>query len=214
MGIYDTGVGNILDELATPGTVAIDVGHHIGYFSLKLARGVGPTGEVHSFDPDPRAHERLLGHIKANATPWVHVNQCAVSDEPGRLGFFVADQLGWASTKRLLPDTTEITVTAVTLDQYLAEHAVPPERVSVIKLDVESAELEALRGMRGLLMNGSPTVVVEILPERLEQRADQIFTLMEALGYASSAPEGDVVFRKRDRALHGTAPGAAGAART
>ena len=60
--------------------VIIDVGAHVGYYSLLAARQVGPTGRVYAFEPDSSNHDLLLGNIERNGYTNIVAMRKAVSN--------------------------------------------------------------------------------------------------------------------------------------
>lgn len=215
LGIYDPVTAGLIDRFVSDGTVAFDIGAHIGYFTLMLARRVGSAGDVHAFDPDPRAASRLREHVRVNEADNVTVNQMAVSDVEGMLDLRVPDQLGWATVKPGVVAHATVSAPAVRIDDYVNDNAIDPSRVSFVKIDAEGAELDAIRGMEGALARMSGAVVVEFFPSRMRTHGDdpdQLLATMAGLGYralvarrgrsglttapASPQHEGDLLFLK------------------
>jgi FkbM family methyltransferase len=196
MGFHDPRVTRLIEREVRPGSVALDVGHMIGYFSLRMATRTGPGGAVHAFDPDPRAHRQLVENVSRNRMPWITVNRLALGDHAGTAEFGIHDRMGWSSTKEIKEFSEWTSVPMQTLDEYVAEHEIDPARISVIKVDAESGELEVLEGARNTLAAGAPHVVVEVIPQRPGERAREVLDYMRDLGYEADAPAGDVVFTR------------------
>ena len=101
------------------GSVVVDAGANIGIYSEFLAKCVGPTGIVHSFEPDPGNFKRLHGALSRRAN--VRLNQLAVSDQTGESLLYVSDELN--VDHRLYPSEGEnrrtVTVKCNALDDYL-----------------------------------------------------------------------------------------------
>lgn len=193
MGLYDPLVEAVLRRRVRPGGIVIDAGAHLGYFSLRLARWVGASGAVHAFECDPRLLQRLRRHVEINELPWITVNACGLLDAPtARAPLYLPSQLGWASTIEGAWGATEaVTVEMVTLDAYVREHGLAPERLSLIKLDVEGSELQALIGAQATLAATAAPVLVEFIPERMRavgQEPDDLLTLMDGLGFEPFSP--------------------------
>lgn len=193
IGLFDRGIQNILSRYARHGAIVIDAGAHLGYFTSRMAHGVGPTGEVHAFEPDPRIYPRLCRHLEINGLTWVFPHECGLLDrrlEAQELS--IPRQLGWASIVQGAGGATEVVrVPMVTLDEYVEEHRVDPRRVSLIKLDVEGAELQALRGAAWTLRSSDAAVVVEHIPQRMRslgQDPAELLALMWRHGYSPWAP--------------------------
>jgi FkbM family methyltransferase len=194
MGFHDARVAGLIAREVRPGSVALDVGHMIGYFSLLMAKQTGPGGAVHAFDPDPRAHERLAENVASNSMGWITVNRLALGDHGGTAEFGIHDRMGWSSTKEVKEFSEWTSVPMQTLDEYVAEHEIDPARISVIKVDAEGGELDVLKGAQNTLAAGAPHVVVEVIPHRPGEPAREVMEYMRGLGYEADADAGDVVF--------------------
>jgi FkbM family methyltransferase len=142
--------------------VAYDVGAHAGFFSLLLGRLTGPGGKVFSFEPLAGNYERLCRQLRANpSVRHVTAVPCAVSDSLGEATFARHASTGMGR----LGDKDErfldaVTVSTVTLDQFVYERGHPAP--DFIKMDIEGEEGKAFHGMRRLLKESSPTMVIEI----------------------------------------------------
>ncbi|SCG59197.1 methyltransferase, FkbM family [Micromonospora halophytica] len=149
------------------GMTFLDVGAHLGYFTVMAARCVGPSGRVVSFEPTPTTYALLA----ANTAAFSHVTtvDAAVWSSPGTLRL-TDHGVGYSpynsAFRSRLPEavrqrvaTTVHEVPAVTLDGIVAEQGLTPD---VVKVDAESAERDVLEGMRGLLTGARPVVTVEV----------------------------------------------------
>jgi len=163
-GIYQPEIALLLSDFLTEGDIFFDVGANIGYFTCIASALVGPTGEVHSFEPDPRSFDLLQQTVNANQDrEHVFPNQVAVSDRLGSLQFNMVDQIGWSN---VLPNTQHaiqntIKVPAISLDDYVREKNIDPARIKLIKIDVEGWEPYALQGMKNILSSSSPSIICE-----------------------------------------------------
>ncbi|RMH20528.1 MAG: FkbM family methyltransferase [Acidobacteria bacterium] len=153
---YEPFTSRLVEDCLRPGQVAVDVGANIGYFTLLLARGVGATGRVYAFEPDPESFALLRRNVAANGYGNVIAAQAAVAEEAGTVRLFRSpDNAGDHRTYDAGDGRAAIVVEAVRLDDALADAA----RVDFIKMDVQGAEPRALAGMRALLER-SPRVVL------------------------------------------------------
>jgi FkbM family methyltransferase len=172
-GCYEQDTVRLIETLVEPGSVVLDVGAHVGQYSLIAGQRVGVSGQVHSFEPDPGTFAWLAGNVRANHFRNITVNQCAVGadQEPKRLYFSTTDDIGSNSLVIQKPSHRtgrSALVNCTTLDAYASAKALA--RVDVIKADVEGAELAMLQGARRIL--GSPTPPILILEfEEERQRA-------------------------------------------
>jgi FkbM family methyltransferase len=192
-GLYDPVVESILRQYTPIGGTVIDAGAHLGYFSLRFARQVGPTGAVHAFECDPRLISRLRRHVKVNGLDWVIVNECGLLDhDTAEARLYLPSQLGWASMlEHAWGAEDHVAVKMVTLDGYVTEKGIDPEQLSFVKLDVEGCELQAIRGGRSVLASTSAPVLLEYIPSRMRatgQDPDELLSLMAELGFHPWSP--------------------------
>ena len=193
LGWFDPVLIELLQRYATPGSVAIDIGGYVGYVALHLARAVGTEGEVHTFECDPRLTSRIEEHADLNEAKNIRVNAMAAFDRSGeQLELRLTDQLGWATLQEGVWESSGTAqVKTVALDDYIRQREIDPARISVIKLDIEGAELTALEGMRKTLAATSAAVFVEYQPWRVElagRDPADLRALLAACGYSPWAP--------------------------
>src|SRR6266702_4352906 len=81
----------VLARHLSSGSIVVDAGANIGIYSQFLARCVGPTGMVHSFEPSPENFARLRAAVAS--LPNVRVNQLALSDKTGESVLYVSEEL-------------------------------------------------------------------------------------------------------------------------
>ncbi len=175
---------DLIRYAVAPGDVVLDVGANFGLWTYHLSRSVGPAGRVLAFEPIPFTYgclrimrtvlrfknaelhpvgcgerrERVTFHAPLQASGGiaaglVHLgNRHDDADRPGS-----AEQIRWSGT-------TDIDADIVALDELLP----PLERLTFMKVDIEGAELFALRGARRLIDEHVPVVVCEINPWYLE----------------------------------------------
>ena len=179
---YEKDATGLFERLVEPGMTVLDIGAHVGYYTLLAARGVGRQGRVHAFEPEPDNFALLQKNIQLNGYGQVSAHQCAVanSNGPARLLISALDT-GCHSLypdSRPKQDSVEIQVTS--LDTFLEEAGWP--QVDLIKLDVEGSELEVLAGMgRCLRQARDLKMLVEFCPHVLAFRGSRPEALVEAL---------------------------------
>lgn len=140
-----------------------DLGAHFGFFSIGLARRVGPSGSVAAFEPNPDNFERLRLHAGRNMLPWLTLYPFAVSDQAGRFTFVIDENLG--ATASRLPYEGEnpaaartcLQVRTIRLDDLVAAGAL--SEPGFIKLDVEGHGHRALQGAAATLRRARPKVL-------------------------------------------------------
>ena len=181
-GFHDP-VAWAIHRLIGPGDCFIDAGASIGLMSLVAASRVGPSGRVTSCEPSPATAELLRRNVRANSFDWVSVEQAAVGDAAGRAEL-VEFEAG-AGLHSFAPEQRNggrtIWVDVVRLDDLVRSL---PTRPKAVKLDVEGAELKALRGARELLAAGQTSFVLEVEAEHLQRQGSTVRELQEAFaGY-------------------------------
>lgn len=169
-----------------PGDTCIDAGAHIGYFSLPVARRVGSTGRVVALEPWPASVELLRRNVMLNGFDWVTVVSAAAAAKDGEARLHLSDQSSMWNTLRgdTLKGGRSISVATRSLDSLIGELGWPP--VAAIKLDVEGAESEVLRGGEQVLArNPSAFLTIEVSGGGDERIAASLETLrwLEERGY-------------------------------
>jgi len=167
---YEPEVTRAVTRLVKPGMVCADLGAHIGYFTLLMARLSGPTGRVISFEASPENARLVRWNVRLNRLAGrVKVEQAAIMGRTAREVPIFAGRAGgsmeWTTDAEFAtredPDehgrVPAMRIRAVALDEYLA----PGSRLDVVKMDIEGAEAHAITGMRRVLREARPTIVLE-----------------------------------------------------
>lgn len=150
-GTYEPEQTRLFGEQLRPGATLLDVGAHVGYYTLLAARLVGSGGRVYAFEPNPRNCEFLRRHVAANGCANVRVEEAAVADTNGVARF----DFGTGSGTGHLAESGAVEVRTLRLDDFCHDHDVKPD---AIKIDVEGAELDVLRGAEQAIVAHGPTI--------------------------------------------------------
>jgi FkbM family methyltransferase len=165
-GTYEPAKLAAIERLLEPGMTFVDAGSNKGDFALIAARTMGDRGRVLAFEPEPENCRWIRASIELNGYQSITVFELALSDAEGRVPLHLGKWSGWHSIvsrrkPRRPPKTIE--VEARTLDSVLAETG--DLHVDVIKIDVEGAELQLLRGAERTLADSRLiAVLVEVHP--------------------------------------------------
>ena len=81
VGDLDRKVSAVISQIVRPGDHVLDIGANIGVVTLQLAKLVGKSGVVHSFEPNPNIAKLLVESIERNSMENVHVHTCALAEE-------------------------------------------------------------------------------------------------------------------------------------
>lgn len=168
------------------GDIVCDIGANKGSFVFWLSRWCR-NGLVVAFEPQPSFAGSLADLCRRLGLDNVRVEPKAVFSRSGQCDLFVpknhlpgASLLGKAATASAFET---ISVPTVRLDEYFNRD----ERVSLLKIDVEGAELAVLRGAERILREQSPLLVFECENRHLEGATiEDVFAYLESLGYAGS----------------------------
>jgi FkbM family methyltransferase len=167
--LFMTNHENEIMEYFTPneGDTVIDVGAHIGLYTLIAAKRVGSSGKVIAIEPDPDNFKILRKNILLNQLSNVEALECAVYSTREKLKLFLPEvEQGRTIFNTVMQDRAGrsnnfLEVEANTLDNILNENNV--QRVDYLKIDVEGAELEVLKGaVDTLSSNKDLTLLVEV----------------------------------------------------
>ena len=168
----------LFDKLL-PGNTVVDIGANIGVFTIKAAKAVGDKGKVIAIEPEPNNIEILMKNVKANDLNNIVIVPKGVWSSKGLLKLFLTDGIGGHS---LLWDEGQfIQVEVDTLDNILDNLNIGV--VHFIKIDIEGAEREALKGMEKTLVNNNITIVGEYHAVNNVSTYDTIDNQLKDKGY-------------------------------
>ncbi|MBZ9677681.1 FkbM family methyltransferase [Mesorhizobium sp. ES1-1] len=189
-GIYELPVQKAIASRLMPGDVFYDIGANIGFFSLIAARQVGAAGQVYAYEPVPRNAAAIERSRDANGLSRLRVFAEAVGALSGQVELLLARHLGGATlaTVSMPPDMKgRLDVRMTTIDASIAEHGLRPP--SLIKVDVEGAEMDVFRGMVATLNAHRPKIICEIddaTKEGADQKMREIARFLASVGYTVS----------------------------
>lgn len=155
LGSYEMGKRLAFEREIKPGSVLYDIGANVGYFSLLASVLVGDNGKVFAFEPLPRNVEFLKKHISINKLANIEVIEAAVSYQSGEAFF----DLGASTAMGHLSDSGGLQVQMVSLDDLVSAGKLEPP--DYIKLDVEGAEYDALRGAEAVIDKIQPVLFLD-----------------------------------------------------
>jgi FkbM family methyltransferase len=190
---------NWFRSVIKPGMTTIDIGANVGMMTLEMAVLAGPQGRVVAIEPGPDNLDCLRLHMRANGLEdQVKIVDAAVADEDGgEITLFIATTDGVSSLgtghgvvgaapilqhdKRLR--VIERQVSRVSLDALSTRLGVSP---SVIKIDVEGAEIMVLRGAQETIRRHRPCIRVAFHPFAFDDpqaASRELFSIVAAHNY-------------------------------
>lgn len=162
---YERAEWRFVERFVKEGMTVLDIGAHHGFYTILVAKKVGSSGRVIAFEPSPREQKKLLLNLRVNFCAKVKVESLALAGQDGESTLYVVEGSSTGCNSLRPPDISEptkrIPVRTTTLDSYLKKESL--DHVGFVKLDVEGAELEVLKGGGGLLTrNTRPVFMVEV----------------------------------------------------
>jgi FkbM family methyltransferase len=184
-GYYEPAVVSVLEKNVQPDWVILDIGAHIGYFTL-LAAKLAPQGKVFAFEPVNGLFQKLEHHLKDNNLQNVTAINAAVSAIESTTTIYVSDDENTGMSSLQQPENfsgkTE-SIKTISIDSWFQQ-----DRLNLVKIDVEGNELNVLKGMRQTIEKYKPALIIEVNPATLayfKLTPADIFNYMQGLGYSN-----------------------------
>lgn len=173
---YESPFLNLLARLHQPGKLIVDGGANIGNHTMFFAGVIGAA--VIAFEPQPFNYEFLIANVQLNhLEEEIEVRKVALGDQtkrvslvqalPNNYGSFTADTTLVKQDDKDIRLAASFDVQTSTLDAELADC---PDGVSIIKLDLEGMELDALHGARDIIARSLPVIAVECFTRSVYQK--------------------------------------------
>lgn len=153
-GYYEPNVTKLFLKYLKQDTVFIDIGAHVGYYSL-LSAASAPLGHVYSFEPFYGNYIYCNRIKELNTVSNWTIEQKAVGDRNGILYF----NEGPTSTTGKVSYTEGNRVEAISIDNYLKEKSI--KKIDLIKIDVEGFGGNVLRGAINTIKIYKPIIIME-----------------------------------------------------
>ena len=165
---YEPEVTAAFHRYCRAGMTVFDIGANAGHHLLPLAKLCGACGHVHAFEPVPENAACLLETLRLNRLENVTLHRLAVSDHEGEAelrcsgvfdGFACLAEGGHGRSERKSAAAASLSVKTTDLDTFCVRSGI--SRVGLIKMDIEGAEMLALRGMSRILRAHRPVLILE-----------------------------------------------------
>ena len=181
-GTWEPKLIQVVTDTVKEGMTVIDIGAHVGYYSLYFAKCVGPTGRVFSFEPVPQNLALLRKNVLLNGIRWIETFPDAVFSCTKDIPFTAPGESANSGEGSLVHHRPgrPILVHAVALDSFCSSSDIRPD---VVKMDVEGAELEVLLGARDTIERCSPKLLIELHHFDGDVTAHPVPGLLTSCGY-------------------------------
>jgi FkbM family methyltransferase len=172
---YEGNIGIMIDHLIRRGSLALDIGAHIGVHTMTMSRKVGPQGAVIAFEPDKTSYMELLKNLLINQCENV-IPICKALGETLKTAHL---------QKHKIEEEGGDLVETITLDSLNLTN------VSLIKMDIENYEYFALKGAKETILRNKPVLIFECwigkdyVNSAPKEKAnfDRVISLIESYGY-------------------------------
>ncbi|MET0272348.1 MAG: FkbM family methyltransferase [Phenylobacterium sp.] len=196
-GTYEIDFASKLAAAVRPGDVTYDIGSWHGFFAgVMSAQG---AREVHVFEPLPANVERIRQLLALNPERNIKLHACAVGEADAEMDLVVMPETSMAkleasSFQKDAVGDTRVRVSVVSIDSMVAAGTLPPP--SVIKIDVEGAEIFVLKGAMATIRDAKPQIFCEVHSSDLLAQCKGLFG---SIGYGLEYLDADMgAARARD----------------
>ena len=162
-------------KLIKENDVVLDIGANQGIYSIAFSKLTGPQGKVIAIEPFAEMNEILKKNIITNSLNNIKIFQCVVSDNVGYEFLDTSKGIVSSSIVKKFSDKNVLKIKSITIDDVAKGYT----NISLIKLDIEGAELKALNGAKETLDKWRPTLSVEIDQDTF----DEINNFLKGYGY-------------------------------
>ncbi|MBV8931510.1 MAG: FkbM family methyltransferase, partial [Kutzneria sp.] len=161
----------LIDDLLRPGDTFVDIGAHVGYYTIRALRRIGAEGAVFAVEPWQTLRDLLVHNVRVNLPEPVAQRLTLLpvaawdQDQPLRLALAADGNSG----DNRISGNGHIAVPGVAL---AGVEALRTRRLSVVKVDAQGRDHRALSGLAPLLIRDRPHVVCEFWPEGIGELGD------------------------------------------
>ncbi|MGI0026215.1 MAG: FkbM family methyltransferase [Nitrosopumilaceae archaeon] len=184
---YEPATTKAVKKLVKPGMNVINIGANIGYFTLLIARQVGPKGSVISFEPGITTANFLQQNVDANGYKNVKVHVKAVSNKTGKSDLWVGGSSTHSFVSELrtqsYPQLKKTQIETVTIDDFLGSDT----KIDFVMMDAEGSEKYIFEGMKKTIeQNPDLEIITEYNPftfKLAETSPESFLDLIKEMGF-------------------------------
>lgn len=179
-------IKGVIERFVKPGTIALDIGAHIGTHTLTMSKCVGSGGKVFAFEPNKKIFRELCMNLALNKANNVQPIRCALGKEKNIITLVSSHPANEGGTYVIKEQLGLNTAALIQLDEFDLTN------ISFIKMDVENMEAEVLDGAIATIRKNRPVMLIEIqgnnersvqLGENMMERARETMEKIISLGY-------------------------------
>lgn len=193
-GAYSRDILLVIKNLLKPGMVVVDAGANVGEITLVSAKQVGTLGHVYAFEPLVETAEKLSRNVQLNEFQNVHIQRCGLAENSGfgsiyRSSSRFDDGSVHDGLATLYPSSLRNSkvgeIELVSLDDFCVRTGI--EKLNLVKIDIEGAELSALKGAVQSLRKFNPFLIIEVQGPTARQAGYEprdILSFLRPMGYS------------------------------
>lgn len=168
------------------GEIVVDAGAYVGVFSMYAGKKVGKKGKVIALEPNPKIYQKLCSNIILNGLEEVviPVNK-GLWSFAGELEMVSKNAISSISCSRKR-HASNVKVSVSTLDSILSELDI--DKIDFVKMDIEGAEIEALKGMQSMLSKGTRFAIASYHELNKRQSCHEVEREFRSKGYECLTP--------------------------
>ncbi len=181
-GVWDPAATQCLTTVLKTGDTFLDIGANAGYFTLLAAKCVGPTGKVLAIEPNPSMAKQIRRFADRSGLTNVEIEEvaCSSSLKAGKLYLGLASNTGGSSlSEQNVRSNDYVDVSCIQADALMHKHSL--SRINLVKIDVEGAEHDVVRGMNEILRDLRPKIVIELIDDLLRSFSTTVDSVLDYL---------------------------------
>ncbi len=183
-GYYEIHIMKLLQKIINKDSICLDIGAHIGVLSMVIAH-LAPEGKVYAFEPSKYNYKFILENLRTNRISNVIPLNLGVYNKNGEMEFVYRKFFSGGSHLSIkgINDGVKETVKCITINDWVREEKL--NKIDLIKLDVEGAEVMVIEGAKETLKRFHPDLVVEYNIYTMEKyfglKHDELFLRLQEL---------------------------------
>lgn len=181
-------------ESLVAGDTVYDIGANVGGYAIIGAKAQ-PDATIFAFEPHPVNKERLSENLELNNLQNVHIRDYALGDSDGTIKLKTESNEPGVGTHTIVASDTG---NSIEIDIRRAESAIKNDDIpspDVMKIDVEGAELDVLKGFNEVL-ESCRVIIIEIHPTKIDTTVEDVRSLLIEAGFTTSEVQ------ERDETTH------------
>lgn len=161
--LWEPPVQIALRDLCKSGQIVFDIGANFGGLTTVMSRMVGPKGVVCSFEASPRIIDKCQRNIVLNGCNNVQVYHLAVySNSHSKVPIYLGSHLNDSIYTNSDTEQAAYNVSTIAIDDFVESTNLIP---SLVKMDIEGAEFDAVQGMLKTISTAKPHLILETSPQ-------------------------------------------------